>query len=357
MKYFLLLAVVVLIFSSCKTPTGENATSDASDVRDDAPPTVSLCNWNELGVRDNPGEKGKYLTTIYLGERVKALTDTASEASGAKRNRYRKIELSDGKQGWVREDLIAMDVRPAAFITKSMLFKRPDFATVSDKEFDEMEFVAAKDAGDGWVQVIGKRMGDKWFSTGYVKVEALTFEEADVTFAALYKRMIETADQKVKAALVDQLSNESLFGASPFYASFFGTETGEETEREEGYEEGDYTEEESGIPIEVKGYLIYADGTLSDFDVVDYGGSLWNTIIGEGDAEQASQNTRLVINGSGEFLLRIYKGGTIVKDDVITIDQEMSFDIDDTGCEKVTISLLRSGDVVFQGEIPFECGE
>jgi|GEM_PF-5370190 len=350
---FHLLVLFAFLTWNCQSSSDQKSSSDSIAVAEQpsGPMPVTICIWNELGVRESPGEKGKYLTSVYLGERLKLVGDTASELSGTKRNRYRKVELSDGKQGWVREDLIAMEVFPAAFVSKSNVCKRPDFATVSDKEFEEMEFVAAKHAGNGWVEVIGKRSGDKWFSSGYVKTEALTFEQVDADFAALYKRMFEISDQKMKDALMTQLNNESVFGASRFYQSMFGVTEEDAGEEEDYYEEG---EEENSTPPEVHAYLIYDDGTLSDFDVVDYDGTLQN-VKTAGENAKASSKTKLVINGSGNCQLTVLNGDDIVIDDIINIEQAAEYEIIDTGCQKITITVMQGGNVVYQGTIPFEC--
>lgn len=237
-KLILVSAVFILLFSACKESSTKDESATATDsVAGEEGPSKSLitfCVWNELGVRETPDEKGKYLTSIYLGEKLTLVGDTASEKSGTKRNHYHKVQLSDGKQGWVRDEFIAIDAIPAAFITVTNLCKRPDLATVTDKNFKYMDFVAARPASDSWVEVTGKRSGDKWFSTGYVKSEALTFKPLEVEFAVLNRRAEEADNQKLKETLYGQLSNESVFGQSDFYYYMFAAEEVVEEELEDG---------------------------------------------------------------------------------------------------------------------------
>jgi hypothetical protein len=235
-RIVLLSSLLLLLFSSCKESSkDESASGDSTSVAGSpSTPLLTFCLWNELSVRETPGEKGKYLTSIYLGEKLTLVGDTASEKAGTKRNGYHKVQLSDGKQGWVRNDFIAIDAIPAAFVVETNLCKRPDLATVTDKNFMTMDFVAARPTNDGWVEVTGKRTGDKWFSSGYVKTEALTYKPIEVEFAVLNRRASETENQKLKETLYAELSNASVFGESDFYASVYAQEEEGEGEPEPG---------------------------------------------------------------------------------------------------------------------------
>jgi uncharacterized protein YgiM (DUF1202 family) len=247
MKTFLPLgAVLLLLISACKQFTSESASSVDSAASAVASPSLvsTFCVWNELGVHETPGEKAKYITSIYLGEKLTLVGDTASEKSGSKRIHYNKVQLSDGKQGWVRNDFIAIDAIPAAFLQETNLCKRPDLATVTDKNFTNMDFVAARPGSDGWVEVTGRRSGDKWFTSGYVKAEALTYTPIEVEFAVLNRRAAETDNQKLKETLYGQLSNASVFGASEFYSAMYATEEESDGEPEPGGDMDMSTEEE-----------------------------------------------------------------------------------------------------------------
>lgn len=212
----LVLSCVVLTLAGCQ-PAQDNQTSDSAptetpvvevpslQVNGEKLPLITFVNWNELGVRDTPSAKGKYLTTVYLGEHLELVGDTASDASGGKRNYFHKVMLSDGSSGWVQDDFIAVNAVPAAFVEDTPVCKRPDQATVSDVVFSKMDYVAAVPSTGEWVEVRGRRKNDKWFSTGYVKSAVLTFYEDDLAFAALYRRYAETDKEKIKTALKAQM--------------------------------------------------------------------------------------------------------------------------------------------------------
>jgi len=182
----------------------------------------------EVAVRDTPGDKGKYLTTLYLSETVTPTGDTATVVAGGQNVRYRKVRLEDGKEGWVRTDFIAIDVIPAVFIAKTAINKRPDLSAVTGKEFFPLDIVAMGQPKNGWVEVKGIAQNDKWFTTGYVRQDNLTFERLDISFAAIYHRAGAATDQKKRDDLFGLLSTTTEFQSSRFYAEVFGADVGEE---------------------------------------------------------------------------------------------------------------------------------
>ena len=200
MRPFLFLAITFFAFGCGNMKNESTSATDTTDVASDNGTTAAsvnngLCLWKELSVKAEPIEKGKYLTSLSQGEQFVALTDTTSEVVGNKRTHYQKIQLTDGKEGWVRADLIAVNARPATFIIESSVYKRPDLLTSTKKQFSLMDFVAVKATHtDGWVEVVGKRKGDTWFTSGWVKSESLSYDQVDVAFAILYARASEIED-------------------------------------------------------------------------------------------------------------------------------------------------------------------
>lgn len=66
--------------------------------------------------------------------------------------------------------------------------------------------------------------------------------------------------------------------------------------------------------IKVSAYLVYKNGTISTFDVLNTRAVLWNTIIGGGDAENTSEQTKVVLAGRLDSLeMTIYNGKGKVK--------------------------------------------
>lgn len=111
--------------------------------------------------------------------------------------------------------------------------------------------------------------------------------------------------------------------------------------------------------LQVSAFLIYDDSSVSDFDVLnDKSIVLWNTFIGEGDAGKPSHKTKIIVLGTGEnYSINIANAGnTVVDKNNVSISNETSFIIDDTGCGEVEISITGEK-FNYKGTIDFACGE
>lgn len=116
----------------------------------------------------------------------------------------------------------------------------------------------------------------------------------------------------------------------------------------------------SSSDVSVKAHLIYNDGSISSFDVLnDKSIALWNTTIGAGDAEKPSDKLSIVVSGKpGNLHLNIRKGDKpVVNKDIKLSKSPHKFIIEDTGCETVEVEVLKNDKVIFYNIVPFMCGE
>jgi len=112
--------------------------------------------------------------------------------------------------------------------------------------------------------------------------------------------------------------------------------------------------------LKVSAYLIFKDSTISTFDVLnDKTISLWNTIIGAGDALKPSEKTRIRLTGQLDGLkVTIYNGKRkIINQKLPDFSGDFEFVINDTGCDEVKVVVTKLNKVVYQDKIPFMCGE
>jgi len=237
--------ILILVFAiACNKPSDQTVSSPDSTATAATPTAepVNVVIWGEVGVRETPSDKGKYLTSVYLGEHVQVPGDTASEVSGKKRNHFRKVTLSDGKSGWVRDEFIATDVHPAAVTANAQMYKRPDLATVTEKVFMIGDFVVVRKTENDFVEVTGKLMGDKWFTTGFIRSSIISYKEIDVEYAALKRRAEEETKEKIKSALQSQLADQSVFGESDLWKYDYTTEEEEDDAPAEATSDNPYFE-------------------------------------------------------------------------------------------------------------------
>jgi hypothetical protein len=112
--------------------------------------------------------------------------------------------------------------------------------------------------------------------------------------------------------------------------------------------------------LKVSAYLVYNDGTVSEFDVLnDKSIALWNTIIGAGDAEKPSERVRIRLTGPLDNIqLEVFNGGKKAGTHKLH-HHEGSFEttVEDTGCQPVRVLVRRNGIKAYEGEIDFRCGE
>ena len=112
--------------------------------------------------------------------------------------------------------------------------------------------------------------------------------------------------------------------------------------------------------LKVAAYLLYKDNTASKFDVLnDKSKALWNTIIGEGDAEKPSEKIKLVITGTVDSIhLMVKNGKKLVLDKKnLVLAGNMEFVIRDTGCEDVAVTIFRNTKTLLKDTIAMRCGE
>ncbi|MEJ0033406.1 MAG: SH3 domain-containing protein [Bacteroidota bacterium] len=229
MKYIPCAIIMVLLFSCGPKGGGENAsttndTTSTAAITPDLPfdTLLTFCNWNEIGLRDTPSEKGKFITTVYLGEQLTLAGDSANEESAGKKILFRKVKLSDGKEGWLRDDFLGVRSIPGVITQETSIYMRPDDAAVSDKKFNFMDVVSVKPSKGNWVEVKGKPQGSTWFLTGYIHPgPGLSLNKLDAEVAFRYARAMSAKDEATKQTRMAQIMNDSYLQRADLYARLF----------------------------------------------------------------------------------------------------------------------------------------
>jgi hypothetical protein len=112
--------------------------------------------------------------------------------------------------------------------------------------------------------------------------------------------------------------------------------------------------------VKITAYLVYNDSTLSDFDILnDHSVALWNVVVGGGDAEKYSEKTRIKLEGNFKNLVvNVATSKKVIASKKIdSLKGEYYFDLKDTGCEELYVTMSQEGEVFWKGSIPFHCGE
>ena len=226
LKISVFLLAFTVFFYSCGDSDSEQAenTDDMEETGDSGEPEdynkVSeapiVCMWSKVSLKNAPTSKGKWLTTIYLGETATYTGITEKDTTVAKGKDYAKIELIDGTTGWVDIRFMAIDAAPYVVKGISKLYKRPDILTATKKEYDKMQFIVVLEEKGEWMKVKGKRGQDGWFSEGWMKSNHLTNSDIDISVAILASRALAITDKEKKIEALNEIIDNSDFSGSSF---------------------------------------------------------------------------------------------------------------------------------------------
>lgn len=197
-----------------ETAINEEENSVESEPVEEVAPII--CLWSKVSVKKEPKLKGKWLTTMNLGETATYQGISRTDTTVKKGKEYAKIELIDGKTGWVEQRFFAIDAKPSVIKDVSKIYDRPDILSGGKKDFDKMQFVVVTEEKGEWMKVKGKRAKDTWFAEGWVKANHLTDNNLDVSVAILASRAMTIADKDKKIEALNEIIDNSDFSSSIF---------------------------------------------------------------------------------------------------------------------------------------------
>ncbi len=219
MKFQLISTIAIAgIFFSC----GGGGTTTATEQPAESPETTeevaeepaskvvdAVCIWDKVSVRETPHPKGKWLTSMSIGETVTYLGESMEDS--VENKTYYKVRLADETEGWSRSEFVIPEGTVAVFLEDTEIYKRPDLLTKADKQYSQMDIVAVKSSQDDWREVVGKRKEGKWIEKGWVKNGSLSQDAIDVAVAKFGAQALANEDiEKKKEALQEILDNGDL---------------------------------------------------------------------------------------------------------------------------------------------------
>ena len=215
-----LLTASALSLSSCnkakKNESGSSSDSKKIEASTEAKPVKiveekpTVCIWDKTSLLATPDSKGKWLSSISLGESVVFLGEKQNDKNS--KRVYCKVRLSDGKEGWANEYCIVIDGSLAAIIKDSPLHKRPDPLTLTDKKFLTGEMLAIAETKGDWIKVVGKQRK----KLGWLKVSSITSKTEEVTTAILMTKKIGSINGEL-----DVEKAKSFIEEAPYKDAYF----------------------------------------------------------------------------------------------------------------------------------------
>ncbi|MEM9328723.1 MAG: SH3 domain-containing protein, partial [Bacteroidota bacterium] len=172
-----------------------------------------------VSVRVEPGTKAKRVTTVSLGERFEYLGESQVIETEENDQKWAKIKLLDGNEGWILEDFILVGGQPAAILREQTpVYRRPDILTKSDKDFGKFDVIGVKGEG-AFVEFKGMRSDDTWFTSGWIKSENIKINPVDVATAVYITKALKLEDDG------EQLKElKSIYNSGDFEGSYFLTD-------------------------------------------------------------------------------------------------------------------------------------
>jgi len=202
--------LAVFTFSACK----DKKTTDSGKELIIEKTGVAVCIWDNLSLRETPANDSKWLASVSLGEKCKYLREEKEVTVGEKTTKFIKIELQDGKQGWVQSDFMVVDGKPGVIIQDAVIYSRPDLLTKTGKSFSKMDIVGIKGEQNEFVEISGKRKDGKWIETGWIKPSNISFSDIDIAVAKYASKALVIEDTgKKNEAINEILTNADLKGS------------------------------------------------------------------------------------------------------------------------------------------------
>ncbi|MEO9852012.1 MAG: SH3 domain-containing protein [Reichenbachiella sp.] len=212
-----LIAGTFILISACSSnKENTDETSQAEVIAEVAEPVQvpAVCIWDKISVRETAGAKGKYVTSLSVGESLSYL----SKDSTIEEKTYANVLLNDGKEGWALKSFIVNDAKPAVVLSDISLYSRPDLLTKSDKIFKMMDIIASIEAQGDWMKIKGRRSGAKWMDEGWVKSGNISFDAVDIAGAKFALEALAIEDETERATALTEIINNGDLAGSRFIA-------------------------------------------------------------------------------------------------------------------------------------------
>lgn len=214
LKHLFFVGTIAVFTLSCddnveKTQKTNKETSTTAAVQKPKQETNVVCLWEAISLKETPSIKGKYITTMYLGETGTTQGEIVVDSISSKKREFVKITLADGTTGWMQKNLIAINAIPHAITTTTKLYKRPDLLASSSKKFEEMQYVVVLENKGDWSKIKGKKHSSKWFNEGWVKTDKLTNSPEDILVAILYEKTQNISNGEKRIVALQEITENT----------------------------------------------------------------------------------------------------------------------------------------------------
>lgn len=192
-----------------------------------------VCIVENTSLRTEPSTKGKWSSSLALGETVKLESSPIKDESDPKVE-YIKVKLSDGTKGYASTWCIVRGAYVGVIQQNAKIYKRPDLLAESSHQFEMMNIVAIEEEKDNWIRVTGESRS----KSGWIQKDSIRKDKEDVVTAVLLRKAL-----RGKGNNVPREEMEAIVATLPYQDSYFVNQVMAKYEDEEVYEEEYYDEE------------------------------------------------------------------------------------------------------------------
>ena len=194
------------------TENSESAEGDADTDSPDGPSAVSV--WDGHSLRAEPDGKSKWLASVSFGEKMTLLGESKSDD----KRTYEKVVLLDGKEGWVRDDLIHKGGTFGVVTKSAQIYSRPSISNIADKNVEFGTLVVVKQEKEEFKEFIAKNDKKNNRQRGWVLGgSTVTTDETDIAVAVLLEKAKSESNRTKRKSMLESIYNNDSYKSSVFY--------------------------------------------------------------------------------------------------------------------------------------------
>lgn len=213
--------LVAVFLAACGGESTTEETSDLPEVDETEEPSndiadedLALSIWEGHSVRTGMGAGGEWVATVTFGEKLELLGETGTDEKSKKE--YTKVRLLDGKEGWVRSDMIHQGGTLAAITEEAQVYSRPGISNIKDEMLAPATLVVLIGKSEEFVEYTARNNGSNRSKGWLLGDQSYTTDQDDIAVAImLSKAMAEKVPAK-KQEKLQAIANNSKYAESPF---------------------------------------------------------------------------------------------------------------------------------------------
>lgn len=214
-----ILLIVCLQLSACGGEESSNGSDSDSTAVDGAAANIAdedlaLSTWEGHSVRTAPGSGGEWVASLPFGEKLELLGETQTDEKTKKS--YAKVRLLDGKDGWVREDMIQAGGVLGAITETAQVYSRPGISNIKDETLEPTSLVVLTTKQDDFIEFTAQNKGNSRSKGWMLGDRSYTVTQVDITVAILLRKALADKSHENKVKRLEDIRRNSAYSESVF---------------------------------------------------------------------------------------------------------------------------------------------